>query len=67
MHYDLCTPKSREPIGFTIENESPVVGGTVRYAAASWRVVEIVWMRNLDNNRVSSGLLCVERIDDEDQ
>jgi hypothetical protein len=66
MLYNLCTSESKGKIGDIILDESPEVGCTVYFAEAIWRVVEIVWMQNVDNNSVSSGLLCVGRIDNED-
>jgi hypothetical protein len=66
MLYDLCKFGSKEKIGEIIRDETPEVGCTVHFASAIWRVVEIVWMQNSGNNSVSSGLLYVERIADEE-
>ena len=67
MLYRLCTSESREEIGDIILDESPKIGCTVCFAGATWRITGIVWMQDVDNNSKSSGLVSVERIDDEEK
>jgi hypothetical protein len=65
MRFDLATSDCKEKIGDVLLDRAPEVGGTVHFAEATWRVEKIAWMRDAGNNSLSSGLLCVERIDDD--
>jgi hypothetical protein len=65
MLYGLCTSESAVKIGDLILDETPTVGCEVRFAEATWRITGIVWIvEGVLNNRQSSGLVCVERVDD---
>jgi hypothetical protein len=62
MRYDLCTSDNTDKIGDIILNELPKVSTILHFSQANWRVTGIKWSQDVNNNDVSSGLICVERI-----
>lgn len=63
MKFDLSNSDGETVIGDAILSNSPKIGDILPFGGANWRVTAIIWLAETNRNDVSSGCVCVKRIE----